>query len=127
MTKIDGMAKEYITILVIFASIVLGFTSSIVFSTSVLENISGVIIYRLIFISAGLAGILSNLIYILTRFILELNKKTDDIIKYPRFLKIFNWIIVGVIVVIVLLWMIDFISIVEVLRTKYICLYMLKF
>ena len=36
--KVDEMQKQYITILGIFASIVLAFTGGIAFSTSVLEN-----------------------------------------------------------------------------------------
>ena len=65
----DEMQKQYITILGIFASIVLAFTGGIAFSTSVLENIANASIYRTILIAVVLAFVLTNIIYILTRFI----------------------------------------------------------
>ena len=43
----EDMQKEYITILGIFAAIVLAFTGGIVFSSSVLENIDKPSIYRI--------------------------------------------------------------------------------
>lgn len=70
------MQSEYITILGIFASIVLAFTGGMTFSTSVLENISSSSIYRIIVISLILGLILFNIIWLLIDFLRDINGKT---------------------------------------------------
>ncbi|WP_425446665.1 hypothetical protein [Dethiothermospora halolimnae] len=105
--KADDMEKQYITILGIFAAIVLAFTGGIAFSTSVLENIANASIYRLVFITVALAFILSNTVYILTRFILELNKKEDKVIDYPKFMKNLNIVYIAAIVILIVCWLFD--------------------
>lgn len=87
--RIDSQQKEYITILGIFASIVLAFTGGIAFSTSVLENIDAISGYRLAAIVAGLALILLNIIYLLAWFIIKINYGNDSLNSPPRFV----WII----------------------------------
>lgn len=67
--KADDMQKQYIAILGIFASIVVAFTGGIAFSTSVLENISNSSIFRILFVVVILAGVLINVVFILTHFI----------------------------------------------------------
>lgn len=69
------MQSEYITILGIFASIVLAFTGGMTFSTSVLENISSSSIYRIIVISLILGLILFNVIWLLIDFLRDINGK----------------------------------------------------
>lgn len=105
--KADDMEKQYITILGIFAAIVLAFTGGIAFSTSVLENIANASIYRLVFITVALAFVLSNTVYILTRFILELNKKENEVIKYPTFMIVLNVVCIVAIVIIIIGWLFD--------------------
>lgn len=73
--ELKSKEKEYITILGIFASIVLAFVGGLVFSTSVLENINAVSIYRLLLVIGLLAFVLINVIYLLVRFITEINGK----------------------------------------------------
>ncbi|MBO7344553.1 MAG: hypothetical protein J6U92_01265 [Clostridia bacterium] len=73
--ELKSKEKEYITILGIFASIVLAFVGGLVFSTSVLENIDAVSIYRLLLVIGLLAFVLINVIYLLVRFITEINGK----------------------------------------------------
>ena len=103
----DEMQKQYITILGIFASIVLAFTGGIAFSTSVLENIANASIYRTILIAVVLAFVLTNIIYILTRFIMEIVNKKKEKIKYPKYMIVLN-VIYGILVLGVLLcWMFD--------------------
>ena len=63
--EIKSVEKEYISILGIFAAIVLAFVGGITFSTSVLQNISMVSIFRLLLVIDFLAFILINTIYIL--------------------------------------------------------------
>lgn len=105
--KARDMQKEYITILGIFASIVLAFTGGIVFSTSVLENIAAVSIYRLVLVTVGLAFVLMNVIYLLTRFVQEISKKENEKIEYPRFLKRFNILCIVAAGIVVLCWVFD--------------------
>ena len=60
--EIKGVEKEYISILGIFAAIVLAFVGGITFSTSVLQNISSVSVFRLLLIVDFLAFVLINII-----------------------------------------------------------------
>lgn len=77
--QIKGIEKEYITILGIFASIVLAFVGGITFSTSVLQNISNVSIFRLLLVIDILAFVLINIIYILVKFIFTINNKNSHL------------------------------------------------
>ena len=73
--QIKGVEKEYISILGIFAAIVLAFVGGITFSTSVLQNISAVSAFRLLLVVDFLAFVLINVIYILVKFIFTINEK----------------------------------------------------
>lgn len=55
--------REYIAILGIFAAVVLAFTGGIAFSTSVLENIAGISIYRIIIITLLIGIVLTNVLF----------------------------------------------------------------
>lgn len=61
LKKADQAQKEYITILGIFAAIVLAFTGGIVFSSSVLENIDKSSIYRISLIAFIIGFVFFNL------------------------------------------------------------------
>lgn len=76
--EIKSVEKEYISILGIFAAIVLAFVGGITFSTSVLQNISMVSIFRLLLVIDFLAFILINTIYILVKFIFTINEKNAN-------------------------------------------------
>ncbi len=67
--RAQDMQRDYITILGIFASIIITFVAGIGVSASVLNNIDKVSIYRLSFIILLLALFLSNLLNILFEFI----------------------------------------------------------
>lgn len=90
--KAKNAEKNYITILGIFASIVLAFTGGLAFSTSVLENIHLASPCRLAFVVEILAFTFINVIYILTWFIQKINSNGE--VKYPCFMKVINVIIV---------------------------------
>lgn len=75
--EIKSVEREYITILGIFASIVLSFVGGITFSSSVLENISVVSIYRLLIVIDLLAFVLTNIIYLLVKFIFIINNNEN--------------------------------------------------
>lgn len=103
-TKLKNIETQYITILGIFASIVLAFTGGIAFSTSVLENIDAISPYRLSAVVIGLAFILINVVYVLVWFIRELNKRKDEKVGYPGFMIFVNVILVLAIVATIFFW-----------------------
>ena len=76
--ELGKQQREYIAILGIFASIVLTFIGGIVFSTSVLQNIGAVSVYRLAAIVLLVGMVLSNMLYGLFYYVNHLiynNKK----------------------------------------------------
>lgn len=76
--ELGKQQREYIAILGIFASIVLTFIGGIVFSTSVLQNIGAVSVYRLAVIVLLVGMVLSNMLYGLFYYVNHLiynNKK----------------------------------------------------
>lgn len=82
--EIKGIEKEYISILGIFAAIILAFVGGITFSSSVLQNIAGISIYRLLMVIDLLALVLINAIYMLIKFIFVINNKSTDMLKVKR-------------------------------------------
>lgn len=64
-----NMQRDYVTILGIFAAIILAFVAGITFSTSVLSNIDKVSIYRLVFVMLMIALLLFNLLNMLLEFV----------------------------------------------------------
>ncbi len=105
-TKVDlknemkGVEKEYISILGIFAAIVLAFVGGITFSSSVLQNIDSVSIYRLLIVTVLLAFVLVNVIWLLIRFIAQINEKDIKIYR----IRTFNGICAIMVVIIVVAW-----------------------
>ena len=79
--ELGKQQREYIAILGIFASIVLTFIGGIVFSTSVLQNIGAVSVYRLAAIVLLIGMVLSNMLYGLFYYVNHLiynNKKISS-------------------------------------------------
>jgi len=74
----DELQKEYVTILGIFAAIVLAFVGGMAFSTSVLKSMGDVSPYRLALVIDGLAFVLTNVIYLLQSFIYDINSKEKE-------------------------------------------------
>ena len=105
--EIKIMEREYITILGIFASIVLAFVGGLTFSTSVLSNISQVSIYRLLLVVDFIAFAIINVIYLLIHFITVINDKNDKAkIKFQFFkIKWVNWVLFIIAVVIIIGWL----------------------
>lgn len=98
--------REYITILGIFASIVLAFVGGLTFSTSVLQNIDSVSIYRLLLVIDLLALVIVNAIYLLMKFICHINGKDDKMIS----IKWFNIVCAIISGVLIIAWLVDIIS-----------------
>lgn len=86
--QMEGMQREYITILGIFAAIVLTFTGAMSFTASTLENMSSASIHRVLLtlLIAGL--VLCNLIGLLLQFIREINGRATWKNKYLLLLNI---------------------------------------
>lgn len=103
--EIKGIEREYITILGIFASIVLAFVGGITFTTSVLQNIDKVSIFRLILTVDVIGAVLVNVIYLLISFILKINDKEKE--GNRRFIKTANWILFGIAAFVILAWFLN--------------------
>lgn len=83
---VHGIQKEYVTILGIFAAVVLAFTGGIAFSTSVLENMHRVSAYRSIVISLIIGIVLINVLYGLFYFISKMIIDKDSQRLKPLFI-----------------------------------------
>lgn len=85
---IKNIEKEYITILGIFASIVLAFVGNFIFSSSVLQNIAKTNIYRLLLTVDFLGFFFATIILILVRFILHINNRKDAVIRFRYIIEV---------------------------------------
>lgn len=101
--QIKGVEKEYISILGIFAAIVLAFVGGITFSTSVLQNISAVSVFRLLLVVDFLAFVLINVIYILVKFIFTINEKNTKLFN----IKALNIACLVIAMIIVISWILN--------------------
>ena len=98
--KLDNSQKEYITILGIFAAVVLTFTGGIAFSTSVLNNIAQVSVYRTVFISLVIGLVLINILFGLFYYISSLVNKDKRL--YPLFFS--NVVIIILLIATIVAW-----------------------
>lgn len=73
--EIKGIQKEYITILGIFAAIMLAFVGAFTFSTSVLNNLGSVSVFELATVAVIVGLVFSVLINLLLGFLREINSK----------------------------------------------------
>ena len=87
--KIENVHRDSISILGIFASIVLSFTAGIGFTGAILENIDAVSPYRLMATVIALGLILINLVSILLIYIDKIRTVKEEI-KFPLFLIILD-------------------------------------
>lgn len=76
--KIERSEKNYITILGIFASLVVTFVSGLLFSSEVLSNISSVSVYRLIVVILLLGFVLITICFSLYWFITKIINNDND-------------------------------------------------
>ena len=103
----DNLTKisvQYITILGIFASIVLAFVSGLAFSTSVLQNIDKVSIYRLIAVISLIAIFIVNILNSLFSFIKQIHYGKDDESSKFKPLNLFNIIMLLIIILTGVAW-----------------------
>ena len=105
--KAENMQKEHVTILGIFSSIVITFVAGMVFSSSVLNNIDKVSIYRLVFIMALIALMIFNLVYLLLDFIAKINNQfilTESQGKKPAIIEYINMVLFAILFLDFVLW-----------------------
>lgn len=76
--EVKGVEKEYITILGIFAAIMLAFVGGFTFSTSVLNNIGNADTNKLALIALIIGLVFVLLLTVLISFLREINEKTRD-------------------------------------------------
>ncbi len=105
--KVENAQNDIIAILGIFAAVVLAFVSGIAFSTSVLQNIANASIYKILFVSSGIVLVLTNLIYMLLRFVMEIKSVDAESRSYPGYLKKMDCFFITVAVLTVFFWFFD--------------------
>lgn len=88
--KTEDVQKDSITILGIFASIVLSFTAGMVFTSSVLENIDKASPYRIVGIVLLIGLILTNLISLLLIYIDRARMIKTEKMTLPKSVKVMN-------------------------------------
>lgn len=87
--NLNKQQTQYITILGIFASIVLAFVSGLVFSNSVLSNIEKASIYRLVFVMSFIALFVGNILNALFNFLSNIVSIKDN--KSAWYRQSFSW------------------------------------
>ncbi|UOR70694.1 hypothetical protein [Helicobacter pylori] len=85
--ELNKQQTQYITILGIFASIVLTFVGGLAFSTSVLSNINKANAYRLVFVMAFIALFFGNILYLLFSFLSKISLSEEKKDKQENFFK----------------------------------------
>lgn len=105
--KLKNIQKEYVAILAIFATIVMAFTGSLAFTTSVLENIDSVSIYRVLTVSLIIGLVVSNILFTLFHCINNIIHSNDSNAS-KQSLGLFNTantIIIILLIVVVIAWL----------------------
>ena len=100
--KAEKMQRDYVAILGIFAAIIIAFVSGLTFSTSVLNNIDKVSIYRLVFITVLTALFVFNLLNLLLDFLAKINKVPPD--SHGSLIGMINNVLLSAIVIDFILW-----------------------
>ncbi len=85
--ELNKQQTQYITILGIFASIVLTFVGGLAFSTSVLSSIGKANAYRLVFVMAFIALFFGNILYLLFSFLSKISLSEEKKDKQENFFK----------------------------------------
>lgn len=104
--KAESIQREYITILGIFASIVITFVAGMSFSASILNNMQEASIYRLLLTTSILGLVLTNSLGILTSFIAQIGSfKVDSSFGY---IKNINIVLGIVLLVLLIMWFVGY-------------------
>lgn len=106
--ELGKQQREYIAILGIFAAVVLAFTAGIAFSTSILENINTVSVYRIIIVSLIVGIVLVNILFSLFYYIDRLVNGKNEKKLTP--LVIANIVLIFLILATIAAWYLGFIE-----------------
>lgn len=98
----NKMQRDYVTILGIFAAILITFVSSMAFSTSVLNNIDKVNVHHLTFIMTLIAFLLFNLLNLLLNFLAKINKINTNGTNW--FIGVINTVLIIALIIDTFLW-----------------------
>ena len=82
--KLQSQQTDYIAVLGVFSAIVLGFTGGLSFTTSILDNVNDVGIYRILLITLLLGFILGNGVYLLLKFIKSIGIHGENGVFYIK-------------------------------------------
>lgn len=104
--KISSQEKEYITILGIFAAIVLAFTGGFSFTSSIFDNLNQASIYRTLILTLVIGFVLINMLYGLFFYINSLINKSTSI----KPILYFNLILLILILLIIISWLFGFVE-----------------
>ena len=102
--ELGKQQREYISILGIFAAVVLAFTGSIAFSTSVFNNINTVSAYRVIVLALVIGLVLINILFALFYYIDRLVNGTNETQTRIKPMLISNSVIGGLLLIVILGW-----------------------
>lgn len=100
--KAEGIQTQLVAVLGIFAAIVLSFTGSFAFTSSVLENFQSGNIYRWLLVILLVGLVLINILYALFYFINRIIHNSTEKRMGP--IVIPNVVILGLLVVLVIVW-----------------------
>lgn len=100
--ELSKQQREYISILGIFAAVVLAFTGGIAFSTSVFENIDTISPYRIVAVSLIIGLVLVNILFGLFFYIDRLVNGAAS--KSVKPLWISNGVLLGLLLVVFIAW-----------------------
>lgn len=103
--EVKSSRREYITILGVFASIILTFVAGLTFTNSVLLNINNGSIYRLLFITSLIGLFITNMLHHLYKFIKNINRSDNKQKNFDWTIIIFNTIVVVIMLCIFLAWL----------------------
>ena len=102
--KLENSQKEYISILGIFAAVVLAFTGGIAFTTSVLNNIAQASIYRMVAVSLIIGLVLINVIFGLFYYLNSMVSRNRKDVKTNKARKNIAPLIISNLIVLALLF-----------------------
>lgn len=101
--QIEKNTAQYVSILGIFAAILLAFIGGIIFTNSVLENIDKASVYRIVVIMIIVGLVMYNSIYLLLNFIARMTYKTMEI-KFGNSAYFVNGILILILIVTFVFW-----------------------
>lgn len=102
--RLNDSTAQYVSILGIFAAVLLAFISGIVFTNSVLNNIDKVSSYRIIMVVAIIGIIMYNTIYILLKFLERFTYNNNNKVGFGKSWLAVNGILVAIIFVVCFCW-----------------------